>query len=182
MEIVEKPRWFFELTPLLLVVDEELRSELHVLSMDEARYQHAVTWLVNDLQAVRFSLLTDAITVGDIWKAVRDNETACDVVLGLTATIRFHADCLYENGWDALQALVAKAMGVFVHPKMKTELCALEDNAELERFVSTPIATDLILSNPWLVTLYLLRRSVLIRELLDQSVKLASRVVKAKES
>lgn len=182
MEIVEKPRWYFELTPLLLAMDEELRSELHVLSMDEVRYQHVVTWLLNDLQAVRFSLLTDAITVGDIWKAVRDNEAACDVILGLTSTLRFHADCLYEKGWESLQSLAAKAFGVFNYPKMKTELCALEDNAELERFVTVDRALELIQTNPWLVTFYLLRRSVLIRELLDQSVKLASRIGQSKES
>lgn len=125
-------------------------------------------YLAKNLQSIRFNMLTDRLAIGDLWQAIRENEAVVDMILDLTTLIRFHTSFSEKDSWETLCGNVADAIAVFNHPKVKNIDCAIEDSGELERFTKLQTAQTFLMSNPWLVTLFLLKHNEVVRKLCSQ--------------
>jgi hypothetical protein len=163
----------FNIAGLVEALDEELAITLTTLSVDEEKLKHTQLYLIGQLQTLRFAMLSDQLAIGDTWKEIRSKESVFDLITSCTLTLHFHANCLHPDGWERLADLVINAISVFNHPKVKHEHSALEDSRELERFTTKEHIEAAVSSNPWLVTLFMLQRSQVVKELLKQSVQLA---------
>lgn len=165
----------FNYRELLKDLDEDLQAQLDMLSLNQAAHTAVSQYLVGDLQNLRFNMIADQIALGDAWRAIRSNDAVLDTVLDLTTTLRMRADCLQDDGWAQLNQLVVDALCVFNHPQIDEEYSTLDDSAERDRFVDLATAQHFVGSNPWLVTLFLLRQSPVLRGMISNVAKLNQR-------
>lgn len=169
----------FDYHALVAALDEDLAAQLEILSMNPESYHNVQRYLASDLQSLRFNMIADTRALSDTWRPIRDDDAVVDLILDLTTSVRFHVDTLHDQGWAALCLLVSNAMGCFNHAKVESLNCALDDSAERERFVTETAAAVLLQSNPWVVTLFLLRRTETVRTLVKTMADRYARQSKA---
>lgn len=147
-----------DLVNIVMSLNDELEERMITLGVTPEGYAKVATYMVFDLQAIRFNLCNDAHTVGNVWKVIRSQPDVLDLLVDLTTSLRLYADLANDEGWAILTDTVAQALGCFNTNNTDDALCALEDEGEKSRFVTPAEAIAIIESNPWWVTLFLLRR------------------------
>lgn len=166
-----------DLVALINSMNVELEERLFTLTPAPSSHAQVIRYLTMDLQSIRFNLCNDALAVGDAWRSIRGKAEVLDLVIDLTTSLRLHANVLMPDGWHALFKVLADALGCFNTPDVQSDLCALVDTEELERFVTPDEAAELIESNPWWITLYLLRRCpVVLQHMSETSAKAAAAI------
>jgi len=158
----------FDLSRLVAALDEDLQSQLEFLSIIPDTYTNVQRYLVSDLQSVRFNILSDMLSISDLWRNIRSNQPVVDLLLELTSNLHIHAQSSYQNGWVRLCELLADSQGCFNHNKINGPNCALDDDEERERYTDPEVFGDFLQSNPWLVTLLLLRRTRTVRKAISE--------------
>ncbi|QVD49398.1 hypothetical protein LUCX_328 [Xanthomonas phage vB_XciM_LucasX] len=156
---------YFNLLQVQQDLDIEIAAQLDYHQLSDEAYDDLLAYLLSDAQAVRFYLHNDAFTVGETWKVLRMNEVAMDVVMDLTLSLQMICRAQHQNGWSQLVEIYSEAVGCL--RKHEADSSALKDEEELEIFVTPSEAKELVMCNPWLLTLYMIRRSSAIRRLLS---------------
>lgn len=174
--ILNVPSAHIDIAALVAALNEELEAQLTVLTISPEHEIAVRQYLTSDLLSIRFSLLADSLAIGDVWRVVRDNAPVCDLVIDLTTYLHFHASCMGPNIWDRLVSTVASAIAAFNHGQVKEIDCALDDTQERERFVTEKTAAAFVNSNPWLVTLFVLRWCNVVRRDCADLAKQAQRL------
>lgn len=149
-------------------LDQELKAHLDMLNAAAGARNKVVTYLVSDLTAVRFSLQTDQLAVSDLWKNIRSDESILDLVLDLTISMRYLVEQYLDTDWDGFLKQISEAVGVFHSKATSPAVSTLEDDGELERFVTDVQFYEFMQSNPWLATLFIIRRLPHYRSLCEQ--------------
>lgn len=160
--------YHFDLSRLVAVLDEDLKAQMDFLTIAPDQHTRVQTYLVSDLQSVRFNNLSDDLAITDLWNPIRDNGPVVDLLLDLTSALQLHAEALQKDGWRELNVLVSNAMGCFNNDKVDGKHCALDNDDERERYVDPKLALAFLNSNPWLITLFLLRRTATVRKLIGE--------------
>jgi hypothetical protein len=163
----------FDIQAMLDVLNRDLISALEISRIDPAIESLMKNFLANDLQSIRFNMLVDQMAIGDTWAMIRKEEVVSDLVMDLTTTLHFHASSLYRNGWDELVRLMTEAIAVFNNTKTQPVHCALDDQDERDRYITPTQAKSFLESNPWLVVLYLMRQTDIVRVLCAELANLA---------
>lgn len=158
----------FNLSRLVAGLDEDLQTQLDFISISQEASVAVSQYLAADLQSIRFNILSDMLSVSDLWKVIRDHSTIADLVLDLTSSLHILAQSQYADGWKQLLRLVADGLGCFNHDAVHEANCTLDNDDERERYVKPETMEDFLESNAWLVTLYLLRRTPTVRKLLGE--------------
>lgn len=166
---------FLDLDFLINIVDDELNLNYNSLVADENATKQLQLYLLGPLQTIRFGMLSDLLAVADTWRAIRSDEVVFDVVTGITITLNMYANGIVPDGWDRLTRLVVSAFSIFNNEKTIAQHSVIADTEELERFGNTILLQQVIASNPWLVTLFLMRRSPFVRSQIEQSGRMAAR-------
>ena len=156
---MSNPNFQFDLPQLISALDAELEERMNSLSVSPEIYGKVLNYLTGDLQTLRFHLCNDALTVGETWRVIRSQEELVDLISDLTLSLHLYANVQVPDGWVKLSDLVANAIGSFNPPNVNKEWCALEDTSETELFATPTTVTHTIASNPWWVTLFLMRRT-----------------------
>lgn len=158
---------------------QDLEHQLDLASLNDASRDVVNMYLISDIQSIRFQLVNDALTSSDIWKALRSSDAITDLVMELTTSLIFHAECQFQGGSDQLAVKLVAAMSVFNSKNIDPKICALDDDDERERFATPEQLTAQLKSNPWLMTLFLLRRTDTVRKLL-RTVAITANAARAK--
>ncbi|WJJ55162.1 hypothetical protein [Xanthomonas phage RTH11] len=155
---------------LLDGMNNELNDRMAMLAMDPAIAQAVENYLVSGLQTIRFPMINDEIVLGDIWSVIRGQEALVDLVVDLTNSLHFQASLTFPGGWAKLQELVVAGLTCFNNAPQGDLTSVWHNSEEMGYFATADQLTPLVRTNPWLITLYLLRRTVFVRELLRASV------------
>lgn len=149
-------------------LNQDLEHQLDLFSLGENE-RHAInSYLMSDIQSHRYFLINDAVTVGDLWKVIRGNTAITDLVTELTVSLAMHAESQLPGGRDLLHQVVAVSLATFNNATVDPALCALDDDEERERYVDAKQVEKLLASNAWLTTLFLLRRTKVVRNLIRE--------------
>jgi hypothetical protein len=167
--------YHFDLSRLVSALDEDLKAQMEFLTISPDQHTRVSQYLVSDLQSVRFNNLADDLAITDLWNPIRDNAPVVDLLLDLTSALQLHAESIQKNGWQELGMLVSEAMGCFNNDKVDTKHCALDNDDERDRYVDPATALKFIRSNPWLMTLFLMRRTTAVRKLINDVALRVSR-------
>ena len=165
----------FDLSRLVAALDEDLKAQMDFLTISPDYHTRVNQYLVSDLQSVRFNNLADDLAITDLWNPIRDNQPVVDLLLDLTSALQLHAESIQKDGWREITLLVSNSMGCFNNDKVQEKHCALDNDDERDRYVDPPTALLFLQSNPWLVTLFLLRRTATVRKLIGDIALRASR-------
>ncbi len=157
-----------EMSEFIKQLDLELKTNLELSRAIPAAATKINAFLCSDLTAVRFNLLNDQLSLGDLWKTIRSDESILDLVMDLTTSMRFLASQHLSQDWEGFLAQVAKAIGVFNGPKVDPQFSTLQDDDELERFATETDMNKYLLSNAWVATLFMIRRLPSYRATLEQ--------------
>lgn len=168
--------YFFNLPALIAALDKDVKAHLDFLSLDPNSHHVAQQFLASDLQSVRWNLLSDMLAISDLWAPIRDHITLTDLVLDLTTTLRMEVESLHPGGWASLRELVVSAWACFNEAEATDPaVSVMENDKELARYATTAWVEEALKSNPWLVTLFLLRRTDTVRRLLKELSDVKSR-------
>ncbi len=163
-----------ELTTAHLLADlydelgQELKSQLDMLLVVPATHNVVVTYLTSDLNSIRFTTLVDQMAISDLWKNIRSNEAILDLILDLTVSLHHLVGYRLEKDWDTFIQETATSIAVFRNKDVEEEVSTLQDDAEMDRYVTPADLLRFMKSNPWLVTLFIIRRLPVYRELMRQ--------------
>lgn len=137
---------------LVDTVSEEFVIQSQLASGDLDRMRSYFSFFYQDLPAYRLSMLNEEWVIDRLWDAMRGRQAAFDAVLDMTSVAAGVA-AVQEGGWSALEKSVIAAMSIHGDNRMVQFM----DSEELSEFCTKEQATEIIKSNPWLCTLYLLR-------------------------
>lgn len=165
----------FDLSRLVTALDEDLQSQMDFLQIIPDSFTRVQQFLVSDLQSVRFNCLSDMLAITDLWKPIRDNQPVVDILLELTSSLHLHTESAYDRGWERLVKMLAQSQGCFNNDDTAGTNCVLDDDGERERYSDPSTYQEFLDSNPWLVTLYLLRRTKTVRKYIAEVAQRAMR-------
>lgn len=146
-----------DLRPLEDQFNLDLNFQLDMISRDPAALDQINQFLFGYVPSLRYHALADSDEVARLWTHIRSRDAVTDVVLDLTTSIVFTAN-LTDSSWENLVNGLAEAWGCFAAERGQ-DLSQIAQHEELERFAEKTGIANLIIANPWLVTLFFLRRS-----------------------
>ncbi len=158
---------------LVTSLNGEVEDRLNALKTTPEDYASVLKFLTYNLQSIRFNMCNDVVSVGDIWKGIRSNGATFDLVVDLTTSLRLYANTLDRDGWNKLCVELSESFGSFNNSNTSSELAAVEDEGELALFVEPATALKLIQSNPWMATLFFIRRCPEVQLLMAEVAKKA---------
>lgn len=165
---MQDPLYPFNYAELLKGLDEDLTAALEMCTINLEVFNEVAGYFVGELQALRFNLLADQLAISDAWRVIRDRQAVLDVVLDLTTSLHLRAEMLEPDGWTQLCQYAAGAIGCFNNEHVRSEYSVLDDTNERDRFVSQEEMLQCMQSNPWVVTLFLIRQSSAVRNLIRE--------------
>lgn len=154
------------LATLLEGMNNELIDRMALLTLEPATAHTVEQYLAGTLQTIRFAMINDEIVLGDIWKVIRGQEVLVDLIVDLTNSLYFQTSLTFGGGWANLESLVVQSLTCFNNAPEGDKASVWHNSEEMGYFARPEELAALVSSNPWLVTLYLLRRVTYVRELL----------------
>lgn len=160
--------------------NRDLTFQLDMVSRDPVALEQLNQFLFAYVPSLRFHLLIDADEIQRIWNHVRDREVVTDVLLDLTSSLVFTTN-LTKSDWSALIDRLATAWGCLI-PSSAQQSSMVYVHEEQERFASKASLITLFTGNPWLVTLYFLRRSDYVSKHIAEAALRAAQAYQAEKN
>ena len=149
-----------DLHDILAIVNDEVMSALATAMIDDGVEKTLRLYLSGPLQNIRFNLF-DQSAIDRTWADIRDSEVVTDLVLDLTTILRFHVGAIGDNAWKQLIRLTADAFSVFGNSSgTSSAIVNLDDE---RRYLNNENAVVFVDANPWLITLFLMRQTSVVK-------------------
>jgi hypothetical protein len=173
---------FFDLQSLLDMLSDELMSILNISVAVPSTETSLKIFLVRDIPSMRFNLIADPIEISELWGIIRGNDSVTDLVLDLTTTLRLHVGAMGPDAWTELKVLVSSALSVFNSSEVHADESTIAEFDSLDRYVNETDAVTYVASNPWLITIFLIKQTEVYKKFCAEMAEHARKVSFDKKS